>query len=81
MTDKIYEMQALALHLSERPTTTLFNELTQRERCVNDSSKRGDLEILELKDLLEDCKRDRHNRSITMISTPLPYPALSQDSK
>ena len=29
----------------------------------------------------DDCKRDRHNRSITMISTPLPYPVLSQDSK
>lgn len=69
MTDKIYQMKALALHLTERLTTapstkepikrlqelaTLFNELTQRERCVNDSSKRGDLEVLEFKDLLEE---------------------------
>lgn len=65
VTDKIYEMQAL--RLTEKPTATpstkelkkrlqelvtLFNELTQRERLVNDSSKRGDLEVLELKDLL-----------------------------
>ena len=69
VTDKIYEMQALALHLTERPTTTsstkepikrlqelatVFNELTQRERCAKDSSKRGDLEVVELKDLLEE---------------------------
>ena len=67
--DKTYEMQALALHLTKRPTTTsstkepikrlqelatVFNELTQRERCANDSSKRGDLEVVELKDLLEE---------------------------
>lgn len=65
VTDKIYEMQAL--HLMEKPTATpstkepmnrlqelatLFNELTQRERCINDASKRGDLEVLDLKDLL-----------------------------
>ena len=69
VTDKIYEIQALALHLTERPTTTsstkepikrlqelatVFNELTQRERCAKDSSKRGDLEVVELKDLLEE---------------------------
>lgn len=65
VTDKIYEMQAL--HLMEKPTATpstkeplkrlqelatLFNGLTQRERCINDARKRGDLEVLDLKDLL-----------------------------
>lgn len=70
-TNKIYGIQAPALHLTETQTitpstkepikrlqqlATLLNDLTQRERCVNDSSKRGGLEVLELKDLLEEVK-------------------------
>lgn len=70
-TNKIYEIQAPVLHLPETQTitpstkepmkrlqelATLLNDLTQRERCVNDSSKRGGLEVLELKDLLEEVK-------------------------
>lgn len=66
-TNKLYELQAPALHLTEKQTTsstkepinklqelaTLFNELAQRERCANDSNKSGELEVLESKDLLE----------------------------
>ena len=33
---------------------TVFNELTQRKRCANDSNTSGELEVLELKDLLEE---------------------------
>jgi len=70
-TNKIYEIQAPVLHLPETQTitpstkepikrlqelATLLNDLTQRERCVNDSNKRGGLEVLELKDLLEEVK-------------------------
>ena len=68
VTNKIYEMQAPALHFAEKQTTPstkepinrlgelalLLNELTQRERCANDSRKSGKLEVLELKDLLEE---------------------------
>ena len=69
MTNKIYEMQAPALHFTERPTTTsiskepirrlqelasLLSELTRRERCANGSSKSDEPEVLELKDLLEE---------------------------
>lgn len=70
-TNKIYEIQAPVLHLPETQTitpstkepikrlqelATLLNNLTHRERCVKDSSKRGGLEVLELKDLLEEVK-------------------------
>ena len=68
MTNKIYETQASALHFAVTQTTTssykepihrlqelttLLNELT-RERGANDSNKSSELEVLELKDLLED---------------------------
>ena len=68
MTNKICETQASALHFAVTQTTTssykepidrlqelttLLNELT-RERGANDSNKSSELEVLELKDLLED---------------------------
>jgi len=82
-TNKIYEIQAPVLHLPETQTitpstkepikrlqelATLLNDLTQRERCVNDSNKRGGLEVLELKDLLEEVKnlKETLRREITI---------------
>lgn len=68
MTHKIYEMEASALHFTGHQSitssnkepinrlqelATLLNELT-RERGTNDSNKSSELEVLELKDLLEE---------------------------